>query len=374
MKKLMILAAAAAMAGTVSAAEAQVYDAALTVKTTTCKDGKYTRALVNFPANGVNAFGYNAGDKVQFRKQATRKIAGVFWGCDCETIADPAWRVYTNVSARRNAKTVGGYAFWDATKSPYIPFTIPYVTFEWLVLNRIDQMKTVEGTWVLRDKAQDEALFLVGAGFGTVNNAKNTTCEDYIKNISGNFAGFMQYASGDEFGCVFCGVTDYLCLVAPFCWCVNADTTYLTAAYGTWSIKYNASSSKQLSNASSQAPYITDVKTFKGKAYTTARGTVSVAEALDAEEVAVLAAEAAGDSDWNWDAYLALDLDEKGNLVKIDKKGNATVIRGLYKIENKDLLDKTGPTYFGVLNTKDPGDVEDDPFFPENAKKFVDPS
>jgi len=369
MKKLMILAAAAVMAGTVSAAEAQVYDAALTVKTTTCKNGKYTKALVNFPANGANAFGYSAGDRVQFRKQATRKIAGVFWGCDCETIADPAWRVYTNRSARNNKKTVGGYAFWDATKSPYIPFTIPYVTFEWLVLNRIDQMKTVEGTWVLRDRAQNEALFLVGAGFGTVNNAKNTTCEDYIKSISGNFAGFLQYASGDEYGCVFCGVTDYLCLVAPFCWCVNADTTYLTAAYGTWTIKYNASSVKTLSNATGTVPYITDVRAYKGKAFT--GGDPSVVDALNAQKAAVLAAEAAGlDSDLSWDEFVTLLLDLKGNLV--NKKG--VVIRELYEIENKDLLDKTLPTYLTELNVEDPKSVDDDPFFPENAKKFVDPS
>jgi len=372
MKKLMILAAAAVMAGTVSAAEAQVYDAALTVKTTTCKNGKYTKALVNFPTTGANAFGYNAGDRVQFRKQATRKIAGVFWGCDCETIADPKWRVYTNVSAKRNSKTVGGYAFWDATKSPYIPFSIPYVTFEWLVLNRIDQMKTVEGTWVLRDNAQNEALFLVGAGFGTVNNAKNSTCEDYIKSISGNFAGFLQYASGDEYGCVFCGVTDYLCLVAPFCWCVAADTTYLTAAYGTWTIKYNATSVKTLSNATSKQPYITDVKAYKAKAFT--GGNPSVVEALDAEKTAVLNAEkaaaAGGDEDLSWVEFLTLLMDKDGNL--LNKKG--AIIRGVYEIENKDLYEKTQKDYFAELDVEDPKSVDDDPYFPDNAKKYVDPS
>ena len=177
MKKLMIAAACAAMAGSVFAAvgDAQVYDATLTVKTTACKNGKYTKALVNFPVKDANEFGYDVNDSVMFRKQATRTINGVFWGCDCETIADPAWRIYTSFTSagvEKTPHTVGGYAFWDATNSKeYIPFTIPYVTFEWLILNRIDQMTSVEGTWLLRDRAANEALFFMGAGFGTANNA-----------------------------------------------------------------------------------------------------------------------------------------------------------------------------------------------------------
>ena len=374
MKKLMIVAAAAAMVGTVSAIEAQVYDALLTVKTTACKTGKYTAALEKF---GNNVFGYAVKDEVQFRKQATKKIGGVFWGCDCNTIANPQWRAYAVKTARSHTKSVGGYAFWDATSTKaYIPYSIPYVKFEWLVLNRMDQMKTVEGTFLLRDRAADEAFFFVGGGFGTaVNNTKNE-CDSYISNISGNFAGAMQYASGDTGGCIFCGINDYGCLVAPFCVCTRGiDTTLLTAAYGTWNIKYNATASKGLKNAKAlkfdqtkapyskaacdhgdkvfQYTYITQVAAYRGKAFTTSAGDApSVQEALEAERIAFLKQADVVKLD---DDLCPFCGDDEGK-TWYDLAGELPKTQAVFNAYGTELdIEDTAADYFAELDMADPG-------------------
>ena len=375
MKKLMIVAAAAAMVGTVSAIEAQVYDALLTVKTTACKNGKYTAALEKF---GNNVFGYAVKDDVQFRKQTTKKIGGVFWGCDCNTIANPQWRAYYAKTARTHTKSVGGYAFWDATSAKaYIPYSIPYVKFEWLVLNRIDQMKSVEGTFLLRDRATDEAFFFVGGGFGTaVNNTKNE-CDSYISNISGNFAGAMQYASGDTGGCIFCGINDYGCLVAPFCVCTRGiDTTLLTAAYGTWNIKYNATASKGLKNATAlkftqatactlhgwnkqfQYTYITQVAAYRGKAFTTSAGDglPTVQEALEAERVAFLKqADVVALDEEKEEDLCPFCGDEEGKTWS-ELAGELPKTQAVFNAYGTELdIEDTAADYFAELDMEDPG-------------------
>jgi hypothetical protein len=443
MKKLMIAAACAAMAGSVFAAmgDAQVYDATLTVKTTACKTGKYTRALVNFPVKDANEFDYEVGDEVMYRKQATRTIKGVFWGCDCETIGDPHWRVYTAFSKKgveKTPHTVGGYAFWDATDGKeYIPFTIPYVTFEWLILNRIDQMTSVEGTWLLRDQAADEAMFFMGAGFGTANNASDE-CASYIKTISGNFAGYLQYAAAGDDGCVFCGTTDYDCLVAPFCWCqdIEQDTTYLTAAFGTWTISYNASNSNKLKKKA----YITEVPDY-AKAPFKAH-TPSVYDSMLAQMVAVKTAWGLIDTSINgdWDDYIVQYPSYKNNgantlnyytekkvkkewvedvgtvefksyskankkaykdengkwvakakgdpfyyyndtvptgfdyVLQNEKKSPWLLVQITWNLKNDELLEKTLDTYLGELDLADPGKAVDSEDFPDNAKKYLDAS
>jgi hypothetical protein len=257
MKKLIIVAAAAAMTGA-AFADAQVYDAKLSVKTTACKSGKFSKALAKSTV-WSNYFGYEKGDQVSYRKQASLTIQGVIWGCDCDTIADPRWRNY-GVVARTGKSTVGGYAFWYAGNTA-VPLQLPYVKFGWAVLNRIDDMSKIEGTWMLGDPVQGEALFFLGAGFGTVKNY-NDDCDSYIKSIKGNFAGFIQGGDGGDNGCIFCGAEAYGCLVAPFCVCANPfDSTELSAAYGTWSIKYNSSASKKLKTKY----YITQAESFSSK-------------------------------------------------------------------------------------------------------------
>jgi hypothetical protein len=273
MKKLMIVAAVAAMTGA-ALADAQVYDVKLTVKTTTCKDGKFTKALENLGWFG----GLEKGDEVSYRKQATLTLAGIIWGCDCDAIANPEWRVY---GYKKGKYSVGGYAFWNATGKEAIALQIPFVKFDWAVLNRIDQMNTVEGTWMLGDAADGEALFFLGAGFGTVKNntkAPQYDCLSYISSMKGNFAGFMQGGEGGDNGCIFCGTTAYDCLVAPFCVCANAfDSTEVSAAYGSWTIKYNSSASKKLK----KAWYINDADGVKVVNFDTKK-LADVDDALDA--------------------------------------------------------------------------------------------
>lgn len=257
MKKLMIAAALTAMTGAAFAIDAQVYDASFSIKTTACKEAKVSKALAAYFGNGNNValpdadaddqFAYEQGDVIGLRKQATRKMVGVIWGCDCITIANPSWRKYAN------GKYVGGYAFWDPSSGEH--FYIPGTRMVWSLLNRIDAMNKAEGMWSIANNINGQAFFYTGAGFGTI---AGKDCSAYIKSISGNFAGFRQ-SIGDEFGCIFCDAND--CYVEPFCNGVNgnllawptcdtcgnfANAKALTAAYGTWNIKYNKSMSKKL--------------------------------------------------------------------------------------------------------------------------------
>lgn len=263
MKKLMIVAALATVASSVFA-DAQVYDVKLKVKTTACKSAKLSKALAD-----LGWWNLKKGDEVAFRGSATRKMAGVIWGCDCDTLSRPSWRV------ENGGPGVGGYAFWDQTRAPYTPFQIPYVTFNWAVLNRVGKMTNVEGTWILGDTAAGELFYFMGAGFGTCTLNKSNDCASYVKSMTGNFAGFMEYnyTAGD--GCIFCGETYSYCLVVPFCVCAGGparDTRDFTVAYGTWQIKYNSSDSKKLRTKR----FITFIRNFKGKK------TVDVGVALDA--------------------------------------------------------------------------------------------
>ena len=124
MKKLMILGAIAAATvgyGAEASYLAQVYDVALTLKTGVCKPGKATSGTVKYYESyvGKGNSPVAKGTEMGFRKQATRKITGVIWGCECETIAFPAWRVYASTTGFN----LGGYAFWDQAANTY--FVLP---------------------------------------------------------------------------------------------------------------------------------------------------------------------------------------------------------------------------------------------------------
>lgn len=260
MKKLVIAVASAAMIGGVFGAEkssyAQVYDFAMTLKTGVCKDAKVSSATVSFlrtvygtddlEKNEANFAYYDVwtkGDEVAFRKQATQKIAGVFWGCECPTIANPAWRRFSN------GRNLGGYVFWNQTSGS--PFVIPNTWFSWSLLNRItDSFKTVEGVWNLYNNVDPQACAYTGAGFGTASVAKDA-CRAVVNKISGSFAGYRMPGSDDLVGgCEYCAIGG--CAVIPFCApCspMGVNAAELTAAYGTWSIKFNASASAKLAKS-----------------------------------------------------------------------------------------------------------------------------
>jgi len=232
MKKLMIAATAAAIGAGVYAEDldAQVYDVNLTVKSTACREIKYTRTIATL--EGVD-YSDVRSEKLSVRRQASTKIAGVIWGCECETIANPAWRLYNNRS------TIGGYLFWNVGGEH--PFNLLTTAFNWAVFNRIDNGDKAEGVWLLTNRDAENTVAFLGAGFGKVSG---TTCRTVLKNMSGNFAGFLL-AGSDASGCAFCGGVD--CTAWQVCPCTGS--TYdldLTAAYGSWKIKYNKSASKSL--------------------------------------------------------------------------------------------------------------------------------
>jgi len=237
MKKLMIAAATAAVGAGVYAAalDAQVYDFSLTVKSTACKEIKYTRTIAALEGADYKEV---KGEKLSVRKQGTTKVAGVIWGCDCETIADPQWRTYNN------GTTVGGYLFWNVGSDT--PFSIYTTTFAWAVFNRIDTGDKAEGVWGLVNTDADNVVGFFGAGFGKVSGTGEANCRVVLSSMSGNFAGFIL-AGSDAAGCRFCGGTS--CTAWQICAnCVvrNPYDLDMTAAYGSWKIKYNKSASKKL--------------------------------------------------------------------------------------------------------------------------------
>jgi len=240
MKKLMVAAAAAAMIGGAYAMDAQVYDFSASLKTTACKETKVSAALAKYfdTRSYKDLELFEKGEKIGLRKQASRKLVGVIWGCDCPTlITPPAWSIY-------NDKTLGGYMFWDQSVDDY--FRVRKTLFAWNVLNRIDAMNKCEGSFTLMNWAVGQSLYLVGAGFGTVSGRD---CSTYVKSMNGSLVGYREPNAGDEIGCVFCDVND--CVVDPICdicWAgeFGVYNPGMTIAYGTWKIKFNSSVANKL--------------------------------------------------------------------------------------------------------------------------------
>lgn len=232
MKKLMIAAAAVAVgAGTYAAnLDAQVYDFSMTMKTTTCKEVKYTKTIATLEGEDWDDV---KKDKITVRKQASMKIVGVIWGCDCPTWVTPGWALYNGGS------TVGGYLFWNQTTQTLL--NPRRMRFDWAILNRIDDGKKVEGVWKLWNKKVN-TMRLVGAGFGKVSGSLNT-CLITLTSMSGSFAGYSIAGLADN--CRFCGGNN-ACTAWQVCICALRNWHPSTAAYGSWKIKYNKSASKNL--------------------------------------------------------------------------------------------------------------------------------
>lgn len=240
MKKLMIAAAAAATAGSIFGATAQVYDMTITVKSTECKDNKKLYKNV-------------CADDVQFyRAQATQKFYGKFWGCGCETLCAPV--VY---GAPREDKS---FVFWGADGAFHD------AKIDWSVLQLVGKNGTnVEGAFNLElytcedgTVAADPDFTLAGAGYGTASVVACGDENNYVKSMSGSVVGVANVAAlADVTGCKYCGdVVD--CNVWDYCDCVAADND-VSAAFGTFTLKYNASQAKALA----KGKWIDEANKFK---------------------------------------------------------------------------------------------------------------
>ena len=222
MKKLMFSAAAAAMAGAVYA-DAQVWEMALNVKTTEAKIGTVKAACE--ACDGATSY----------RKQASVKIAGLFWGCTCDEMVGLTGPVSANE----------GVFFWNATKKAafYDQDAGDYaaIDFAWDILNRIGpKASDCEGVW---DLAIGDFV-LRGAGFGTVKGCDDAT---YVNSMKGNFAG--TYIAGN--GCKRCEEATG----SAWALCDCSDPDDRTAAYGTWTLKFNSSATKKFENSSDWSWY-----------------------------------------------------------------------------------------------------------------------
>ena len=250
MKKLMVI-LSMVVAAFGAFADAQVYEMTITLKSTVAKKGKITPVVCDIPSTD------EVGDI--YRKQATVKIKGLFWGCDCETIAEPE-----KIS---DPSATYGYVFWNETSHKVIDGD-----FAWALLNRIDsKCKKTEGAWTLAD---DDGLNLVGAGFGTVKDTVDkgacAILSTIVTPMSGNCAGWLAVpetvvSKGKQEICEKCSViegSDDVVAIAPgWSLCACEDGSEFTAASGTWKLKYNASAAKKWAKVDA-ATSITKVYNF----------------------------------------------------------------------------------------------------------------
>ena len=237
MKKILITTMASAVAAC-AMAETLVFDVTMKVKTTVAKTGAIKAACI--VSNGTAT--------VTYRKQGTINVQGLIWGCSCDSLVGPL--TYTAPSA-------DGCCFWNVTDSEALKGACIF----WPVLHRIDnKMKKAEGVMEL----SAEGWYLLCAGFGRVDDSAFPA--GLLKNMNGYFAGWRLAPSWKKvtYGapCTFCesGTADIEELVSAEAWalCSCAMPTNLTAAFGSWKIKYNKNLSKKLNDVTA----ITSVYTF----------------------------------------------------------------------------------------------------------------
>lgn len=248
MNKIMIAAAACALTGAVFAEScapdpiapaARVYDVKLNVKTT---KGIAVGAKYN---TGTQCAPGTASICTVIRSKDSTTIKGYIYLC--EAICD--------------VKTYSNY-FWDSKRKGYL--TVP-ATFDWDILNVMGQTGTAaEGAWTLTatfgyDAMRAQEYALRGAGFGRWASDKYGV---YLKNMSGNFAGYAS-ASYDLTTKYTEAIAECICKASQILTCADFGTAVYTdantAAYGTWTLKYNASVSKAYQSGKWLPPAITEL-------------------------------------------------------------------------------------------------------------------
>lgn len=233
-------------------ASAQVYDLTITVKTTVAQRGKLKKG---HPFE-------SSTDPVIYRKQASQKWFGLIWGCNCDALAGK-WQVVDD-----DAGTVAGCVIWNGAKPNDVLFIDD---INWRLLNAIDKTgDKCEGSWTIGDMSEDSEAFLAFAGFGTLQTVYTARpCEDpelnctsYLKTMTGTAAGWMPAPGyktvGKPGSCKFCGGntpdeedTIDIATAWDFCPCEEYADVDFTAVSGTWTLKYNAATSKKLTDKAS---------------------------------------------------------------------------------------------------------------------------
>ena len=267
MKKLMIAAAAMAMVGAASAdlcdevvggaAGCALYNVKFTFKTLAAKDAKCSAA--NLAKDACKELDADIETKgLAYLDNVSRKFDGILWQCEAVCFEGVA----PNEDAE-NADSIN-YVLWEKKTELAISPLAEYKKGElqegevrWVgggtaaeeekqfqVLGRYgNKAQKVTAFWM---PSMNEALagnMIVAAGFGTFDT-KNLR----IKSLSGNAVALLTpiTAVTEE----LCDETEMVTVLAYMChsfksWCCcECVNVALAPASGTWSIKYNASASK----------------------------------------------------------------------------------------------------------------------------------
>ena len=265
MKKLMIVAAAAAMVGAASADLCDeiiggangcaLYNVKFTFKTLAAKDAKCTAAQLQSAA--CQALDPDIATKgLAYLDNTTRKFEGLLWQCHAAC--------FEGVAPNEGAADAGpiNYVLWEKKSESAISPKAVYNSAQdadprWAgggeaateqtkfdILGRYgNKAQKVTAYWkpsMNPDLADNE---IVAAGFGTFDTKKLL-----IKSISGNAVAKLTPVTATS--STLCTDVDLITVLAYMChnfksWCccecVNAA---LAPASGSWTLKYNASASK----------------------------------------------------------------------------------------------------------------------------------
>lgn len=223
MKRIMIAAAIAAIGAGAYAdncaptPKTLVYDVSMTVKTT-----KGVKASAGGGSVCTPDAGGAAGGCTVLRAKDTTKFAG--WIYDC-------------VEACNTVET-GTTVVWDSKRKVQLndaAFTTTFLNVMGTKKKDAEWAWTFAGTASYADRGfGEQAYALTGAGYGKFNGR-------YYTSFSGNFAG----TTGASFDLSKSNTT---CCDPSQVWKCDALTALVdsdTVAFGSWSIKYNASASKK---------------------------------------------------------------------------------------------------------------------------------
>lgn len=263
MKKLMIVAAAAAMVGAASADLCDevvggadgcaLYNVKFTFKTLAAKDAKCTAAQLG--AEACTALDADIATKgLAYLDNTTRKFEGVLWQC-----VAACFEGATPNEGAANAGAIN-YVLWEKKSEAAISPKAIYNSADnadprWVgggeaateqtkfdILGRYgNKAQKVTAYWKPTMLNAEEEI--IAAGFGTFDTKKLL-----IKSISGNAVGKLVPVTATT--SELCTDVELVTVLAYMChtfksWCccecVNAA---LAPASGTWTLKYNASASK----------------------------------------------------------------------------------------------------------------------------------